>query len=132
MNKKLEALSKYLEVEPSQLSKLDSDVILYEREEYLILNDSEANEAVENYIKENAWAFNSEFLASHMTNIDSHDLKHLQGLYESANPIILKLIDNIDRFINDAIRLDGRGHFLSSYDSKEIKLDDGLFAYRIN
>lgn len=132
MNKKLEALSKYLEVEPSKLSELDSNVIEYQNEEYLILNDSEANEAVEYYIKENAWAFNSKFLASHMTNIDSHDLKHLQELCERANPIILKLIDNIDRFIHDVILFEGRGHFISSYNNKEIELDGGFFAYRIN
>lgn len=39
---------------------------------------------------------------------------------------------DIDKIVDEAIRLDGRGHFLASYDGKEIELDDDLYAYRIN
>ena len=33
---------------------------------------------------------------------------------------------------DEVIRWDGRGNSLASYDSDEIELDDGLYAYRIN
>lgn len=134
MKTKLEALAKHLDVEPGELSesRYDSNVIEYGREEYLILDDSEADEAVSEYIKESAWAFRPEFLASHMTGIDPEDLAPIQEKCESANPIILKLIDDLEHFIEDAVRSDGRGHFLSSYDGEEIELEGGFFAFRIN
>jgi hypothetical protein len=39
---------------------------------------------------------------------------------------------DIDKILDEAISLDGRGHFLSGYDGKEIELPHGLFAYRRN
>ena len=41
----------------------------------------------------------------------------------------------MDEFIEDAISADGRGHFLSSYDSEEVEIDiddETYFAYRLN
>lgn len=37
-----------------------------------------------------------------------------------------------DAVANEAVELDGRGHFLSGYDGEELELDDGYFAYRTN
>jgi len=39
---------------------------------------------------------------------------------------------DMDKILDEAISLDGRGHFLSGYDGKEIELPNGLFAYRRN
>lgn len=134
MNKKIEALAKHLEVEPTELSesRYDSNVIEHGREEYLVLDDSETDEKVAEYIRESVWAFRPEFLASHMDGIDAEDLKPIQEKCESANPIIIKLIDDFERFVSDAVASDGRGHFLAQYDGEEIELKNGLFAFRIN
>lgn len=134
MNKKIEALAKHLEVEPTELSesRYDSNVIEHGREEYLVLDDSETDEKVAEYIRESVWTFRPEFLASHMDGIDAEDLKPIQEKCESANPIIIKLIDDFERFVSDAVASDGRGHFLAQYDGEEIELKNGLFAFRIN
>ena len=39
---------------------------------------------------------------------------------------------DIDAIAEQAIDLDGRGHFIAVYDFKEIDLDDNLYAYRFN
>ena len=49
---------------------------------------------------------------------------------ENANDTILALIDGIDKFVENAVDADGRGHFLSSYDSKErMQTIDGIDYY---
>lgn len=134
MKSKIEALAKHLEIEADEIevSRYDENTLEVGREEYLVLTDSEADERVADYIRETAWAFRPEFLASHMTGIDPEDLKPIQEKCESANPIILKLIDDLEHFISDAVLSDGRGNFLSSYDGEEVELEGGLFAFRIN
>lgn len=131
---KIEALAKHLGVETDELSESrhDSNVIEYGRQEYLVLDDSEADEKVSEYIKETLWAFRSEFLASHMEGVDAKDLEPIQEKCERANPILFKLIDDFDHFVSDAVSSDGRGHFLAQYDGEEIELDNGLFAFRTN
>jgi hypothetical protein len=54
---------------------------------------------------------------------------------EDANPLVEALIKDMDHFVSDAISSDGRGHFLSSYDSEEVELrinGEYLYAYRLN
>lgn len=134
MTKKQKALAKYLEIKPSELetSRYDDDTFELGSHEYLVLTDDEADQKASDCIKDMAWAFRPEFLASHMTDVDASDLKPIQEKCESANPIILKLIDDVDHFVSDAVSSDGRGHFLSHYDGEEIELSKGLFAYRLN
>lgn len=131
---KISKLAEHLECSPEEIqpSPYYQNVMEFGREEYLVLTDEEADEKTAEYIRETAWAFRAEFLASHMTGVDADDLKPIQEKCESANPIILKLIDDVDHFISDAIQADGRGHFLSGYDGEEIELHGELFAYRIN
>ena len=131
---KIESLAQFLNCETSEISvsRYDENVFEHGREEYLILTDSESDERVAESIKEFAWAFNPEFLAAHMTDIDASDLKPIQEKCESANPVILKLIDDVEHFVNDAVLSDGRGHFLASYDGDENDLNGGFFAYRLN
>ena len=58
-------------------------------------------------------------------------IKEVQGRYEDGNQELLRLIDDIDEFVEDAIRADGRGHFLSSYDGDENEEGD-YYIYRTN
>ena len=59
----------------------------------------------------------------------------MQGkLCESANGLVTALIEDMDEFIEDAVSADGRGTFLSSYNSEEVEVVvDGeyFYAYRI-
>jgi hypothetical protein len=54
-------------------------------------------------------------------------IKCIQEKYENGNDALLKLIDDIDKFVEDAIRHDGRGHFLSSYDGNEMSTNFGAY-----
>ena len=105
--------------------------------EYMILTDEEADEMATQYIKDSLWAFNASFIVE-QCSLDS-SLIDIIGSWqgdkcEDANEGLESLIENscgIDEFIESAISEDGRGHFMSSYDGKEIERDD-YYIYRIN
>ena len=85
-------------------------------------------------ILENACAFNSNFLQAHMPDINLDDVDLDQIIYKScdlANSFVLKLIEDHDHFVDDAITSDGCGHFLAWYDGDEIELSNDFFAYRV-
>ena len=140
METKIQALATHLKVDALTIKQVTDK--LYEAEgcEFLVLNDDEADEAARDYILETVWAFNAEFIASHSREeLDHHAIKAINEmqakLCESANPIIKCLIKDLDFFVKDAIRVDGRGHFINSYDGEEhaIKIDEEWFyIYRIN
>lgn len=117
---------------------MDGDRIEIGREEYRVLTDEEADVAARENILESVWAFNKSFLDSHseaIAEMDEDVFKKIQEMCESANKTILRLIDDVDHFVDDAITCDGRGHFLSGYDGEEneIKLGDVYyFIYRTN
>lgn len=106
-------------------------------DDYLVLTDDEADDYVLEYIKESVWAFSPDFLAEH-TNLPVEVFEALQDKCEDSNEAILRLIENqttIKGFANDATRLDGRGHFLSSYDGDEHEVTikgTYYFVYRMN
>ena len=114
--------------------------------EYLILSDLEADDRAGEEIQQSLWAFNPDFILEH-TNLDYDDFQYaalikciatLQDeLCESANDIIKNLISDLDDFIDDAINVDGRGHFLSYYDGVEHEIFDPdthkyYYIYRID
>lgn len=115
-------------------------VFSYGNVEIAIGTDTEADEAASEYIKESLWSFNPSFILSHSKVPYSDKLQkalvHLQKeLCENANALIEALIKDIDHFVSDAISSDGRGRFLSFYDSEEQELDlDGetFYYYRLN
>ena len=127
----IKALANYLQVKQSEAKELiDSG-------DYTIYSDSEANEAAKEYILNSAWAFNKNFIIGHCKALDFDKasesiLDAIQEQCESGNDAILKLIDDEQEFVDDAIASDGRGHFLSGYDGNEIELENGNFAYRNN
>ena len=110
--------------------------------EYLVLTDAEADLEVENLIKEDLQAFGASFIVSHVKNYANLSQKQVEvmeealekmqaKLCEGANPIVEALIDNMSRFVDDAVEADGRGHFLASYDGDEHETKN-FFIYRIN
>lgn len=120
------ALAKHLDMKPSELGS--------EEQDYLVLTDSEADDACKNYILDIIWAFNSSFLSAHLKyGIDESVVKLIQsnGKCEDNNFAILSLIDDVDHLIDDAIKCDGRGHFLSSYDGEEHEVKVGKTTYYI-
>ena len=120
-NPRIKALAKYLELtkeEEKEIYYESYDIYCFGNQEYLVLTDDEADEKVAEYIKDSVWAFNPSFLSSH-SGIDEDVFKLLQDKCESANEAVLKLIKDFDKFVEDAVATDGRGHFLSSYDGEE-------------
>lgn len=107
---------------------------------YFVMTDDEADEKCAEAIKDSLWAFNASFIVAHCGKDVADSLGVTAGLEaairsiqeklcESANPVIAKLINDLDYFIEDAIQCDGRGHFLSGYDGEENE-QDGYFIYR--
>ena len=87
--------------------------------DYLVYTDEEADEAVREYIKETAWAFTPPFIQAH-TGVSSDTIKQMQEkMSPSANEAIIAMIRDFDWFVEDAVRCDGRGHFLAPYDHEE-------------
>lgn len=132
---KISKLAEHFDCSPDDISDQHGEVFEHDGEEFLILSDDEADERVREYILESVWAFRPEFLAGHLKDgVDQEVIELIQsnGKCESNNSAILSLIDDLDHLIDDAIKCDGRGHFLAQYDGDEIELGNDLFAYRIN
>lgn len=112
--------------------------------EYKVFTDEEANEATREEILGSLWAFRPEFILKHTAfykeSSDNEDrefckaLERLQAaICEGANAIVKALIMDVDEFVNEAIRWDSRGNFLSTYDGEEHESACGRFyIYRIN
>ena len=126
----LRALKKHTDCEYSDITKEGKTTYFIGNQEYLVLNDEEAQKRCEENIKESIWAFNSSFLSFH-TGINEDIIKSVQEHCESSNNMLLNSIKDIQKFINEAIVSDGRGHFISYYDGNENEIND-LFIYRLN
>lgn len=105
-------------------------------DDYLILTDDEADESVAEQIEASLWAFKSSFLAS-VTGVDESVFEAIQAnnKCEDNNDAIRSIVDatcGLDELVEEAVKWDGRGHFLSSYDGNENKIPGGLYIYRIN
>ena len=138
---KLAALATYLECDAADLTLERHDhyglaVYSIGSAEYAIGDDSQADEAAENYISDTLWAFRASFVLSFCKirgeRAEKAFEKMQSELCEDANEIVLAMIgDNVARFVSQAISADGRGHFLSGYDGDENE-QDGFYIYRIN
>jgi len=111
--------------------------------EYAVGSDAEADDACKEYIEQTAWAFQASFIASHAPGwVTESIVEAVRGeRCEDANDDILAMIEaggGLADFVADAIRSDGRGHFLASNDGEEVDSDSieglppGLVAFRIN
>jgi hypothetical protein len=103
--------------------------------DYLVLTDSEADDRVAEYIEDSLWAFTPNFLSS-VTGVDVSVFEAIQanGEYDDNNGAILSIISatNTDmrEVVEEAVRWDGRGHFLSQYDGEEVEVyADGEYYY---
>ena len=105
-------LARHLEVD------MDDAQSYIDSEEYLVLTDEEADEHVREEIEEIVWAFTPSFLSVH-TGVDEDVFRLLQQKCENANDAIKSMIKDFDWFVEDAVRCDGRGHFLARYDHNE-------------
>jgi len=90
-------------------------------DDYLVLTDEEADDRVYDEIADSVWAFKPSFLAAH-TGVTEEAIEKLQEMCEGANEALTAMIKNFDAFVEDAVRSDGRGHFLSDYDSNEYEV----------
>jgi hypothetical protein len=105
-------LANFLEIDP------DVAQSLIDEDDYLVLTDKQADEVVRDYIKETVWAFKPSFLSQH-TGVDEEIFTNLADRCESNNKSYLRMIKDLDEFIEDAVSQDGRGHFMDTYDGNE-------------
>ena len=147
---KTEALMKVLGVEAGgeDVPEYDesTEEFTYGREAYIVLTDEEADERAKANMRETLWAFQPSFLSSYVPALSSDAAQkawsELAGrMCEGANPIVEGMLGSrIDEFMDDAIRADGRAHFMNTYDDREEEVTvtdpDGvshtLYVYRMN
>ena len=98
---------------------LDEAESAIDDQDYLVLTDEEADEAVREEIEQLVWAFTPSFLSAHTGYIDEGVFRLLQEKCEDANDSIMSMIKDFDHFVEDAVACDGRGHFLAGYDHEE-------------
>lgn len=128
------------DIEKESYDHYGMDVYSYGGEEYAIGTEEESDEAVKQYIRDSLWSFRASFVLQHSRVAESQKIikaiEEMQGkLAEDCNEIIYALIEDIDEFTRDAIDEDGRGTFLSPYDSKEKEVEINgitLYCYRLN
>lgn len=108
-------------------------------DDFMFLTDSEADNTCYEKIRELIWAFNADYLAGWLDcPTEAVQAIHDNGKCEGNNEILLDWLEKHCEFWNfvyDAISLDGRGHFLSSYDGKEHEVEwngETYYIYRIN
>src|SRR5277367_6558951 len=144
---KIDALFAFLGNDTIAVAQIDKEGCLCaDGRDYLVCTEEEASAKCEEYIQENLWAFNLSFLCSYMDCV-----KNLEGkpfadfkiafmeiqskMSEDCNPIFSILVgENFDRLVENAIGLDGRGHFLSPYDGREHEIEhegQTFYIYRV-
>ena len=138
---KKEALANYLrptrqviEIEDIE-STYDDCIFNWQGEEYLVVTDAEADERAAEYIRASVWAFQASWIADFTPEgIDTEEIESLRGdRCEAVNKGLIALINagtGMQAFIDASIAADGRGHFLSRYDSEE-HAEGSFFIYRL-
>lgn len=113
--------------------------------EYAVARSAEeAYAAACNAVGESLWAFDPEFVLSQCGIYFGGSAtmafgKMLSNVCEEGNDFVRALIDGtcgFENFCSEAIFEDGEGHFLATYDGKELEISDGkrkkFFLYRIS
>jgi hypothetical protein len=141
---RIEALRKCIGFSPSvTIEKVNDKDDSYEfqvdrsRMHYLVMTEDEADKSAAQYIRMTVWAFNSNWLADFMPNgISAEHLDTLregkedsEGLNEAFTALI-EAGNGMDEFIERSIAMDGRAHFMSTYDGEEHE-ENGYLIYRI-
>ncbi len=112
--------------------------------EYAVGTNEECDSAATEYVRNSLWAFTPSFLSS-QTDLPEEVFTALSEQCEGANDAIEKLVEKcveggVEALAEEAIRYDGRGHFLNSWDGSEgevsfqgdSKLYDYFNIYRTN
>jgi len=114
------------------------DELDFDGQQWTICTYEEAEKRAKDYILDTVWAFNASFISSH-SGIDSDIIAAVQDndKCEGNNDMLLRLIEDQERFVDDAIGCDGLGHFLNTYDGEYLELGNdknGIYwvAYRTN
>jgi len=138
MDERILALANFLGCEVEDITDgYGENEFEYGNKEYLVLDEDEADEKAAEYIKDSLWAFNADFIFRHSAIKYPSEAavkaftKMQSELCESANELVEAMIVNMERFIEDAIGADGRGHFISWYDGEENE-KNGYLIYRTN
>lgn len=129
---KAEALAKSLGINVEEV-ELKGSYYVAEGYDYEVHNEEEREERVTEYIRNSLWAFTPSFLAN-MTELPEEVFEVLSEKCENGNDAIERIITKtcgLEAFVDEAIRYDGYGHFMSSYDGEEIELEGDLYAYKI-
>lgn len=132
---KIKAISEVSEIELDKVRE-SYDEENFESLGYIALTESEANNTAAELILDTAWAFSPEYLED-VTGIDAEVFEILTSKCETSNRAILSIIEKtfgIDEFIEQSILLDGRGHFIASYDGveNEVYIDgEMIYVYRV-
>jgi hypothetical protein len=142
-DEEVRALAEHLSVEPDEIEETSWDSYRFAGQEWLVYDEEGAAAAAHERIVADLWAFNAEFLWRFTPEgVEVDHLKKIgDALYEDAQPVFLALVQagsDVDDLVRGAIAEDGRGHFLSGYDSNEVEmplnLADGTvvtyFGYR--
>lgn len=123
---KILVLAKHLGEPPDEIEEASYGENTYKhgRQEFLVMTDDEADEAAAEQVQQSLWAFNTDFIVAHTRNgpnaaVTKALQKAQSKLCEDANDLVAAIIEDMDHFIEDAIKADGRGHFLAHYDGEE-------------
>lgn len=75
-----------------------------------------------------------ELVDIYLNDIDDYvaEFKSIFGDSEFSTAVKENDLIDLDKVVEEAIRVDGIAHFIAGYDGEEIELDDDLFAYRTN
>ena len=102
----------------------------FDSEDFFVYTDEEADEAVRENIEEMVWAFTPSFLRAH-TGVTIEAIAKIQEMSEDANEPLTAMIKDFDYFVEDAVKCDGRGHFLAQYDHEENEITFNGITYYI-
>lgn len=75
-----------------------------------------------------------ELVDIYLDGIDDYvdEFKSIYGDSEFSTAVKENDLIDLDKVVEEAIRVDGIAHFIARYDGEEIELSDDLFAYRTN
>jgi hypothetical protein len=124
---KIVGLAEHLDIEAEDVYGIsmsdDECTFTIHTGDWLVCTDEEADEKAGENIEQEVWAFNTDFLLGFMPNYISESMVDAcKERYEDSNDDILELIkagSGLEKFFQDAIASDGRGHFLDLYSGEE-------------
>ena len=132
---KQKTLAEFLDIDIDEMDTIEYDednIYSTGLKEYLVLTDDEADTAAKDYIRDSLWSFDAGFLDYYIDVLNKNQIEKIQEvLYEDCNETLYKLVDNFDDLVDRAISIDGREHFLATYDGHENEVNN-YFIYRTN